>query len=277
MYRKNFIDNYLANNFSFEEAESEVNFALETLFNFTYKDFILGKTLEPWQIEKIEKIIKERVETHRPIQQIIGQAYFYGRNFFVNKYTLIPRPETEILVSKVLELSKNFQSPKILDIGSGTGCIPITLILENPDITAHSVDISPEATETSKKNALFHNVLKNISFFKSNLFENVIDKYNIIVSNPPYIPLKNKENLQIEVRDFDPSLALFTNDEYGIEFYEKIIKQAGNYLQKDGYLALELGINQSDMVFNLLKNNGFSSIEIIKDLNGIKRVTICKK
>ncbi|MCD7740318.1 MAG: peptide chain release factor N(5)-glutamine methyltransferase [Candidatus Gastranaerophilales bacterium] len=277
MYRKYFIDIYLANEFSFEEAKTEVNFVIETLFNYTYKDFILDKILEPWQLIKIEKVIKERVKTHRPIQQIIGQAYFYGRKFFVNQFTLIPRPETEILVSEVLALCQNFQNPKILDIGSGTGCIPITLILENSDITAHSIDISQEALEISKKNALFHNVLNNISFFKSNLFENVNEKYNIIVSNLPYIPLKDKENLQIEVRDFEPQSALYTNDEYGIEFYEKIIKQAGNYLINDGYLAFEFGLNQFDMIFKLLKNYGFSSIEKIKDFNGIERVTICKK
>ena len=159
MYRKVFINTYLKNGFSFDEAKSEVDFALETLFNFTYKDFMLGKVLESWQITKLEKVIDERTKTHRPIQQIIGQAYFYGRRFFVDEYTLIPRPETELLVDKVLEISKEISNPKILDIGTGSGCIPLTLILQNKDITAHAVDISSEAIETAKKNALFHNVL----------------------------------------------------------------------------------------------------------------------
>ncbi len=277
MYRKAFINTYLKNKFPFDEAKSEVDFALETLFNFTYKDFMLGKALESWQITKLEKVIEERTKTHRPIQQIIGQAYFYGRRFFVDEYTLIPRPETELLVNKVLEISKEIEKPKILDIGTGSGCIPLTLILENQQIIAHAVDISSEALETAKRNALFHNVLNNISFFKSDLFENVTEKYDIIVSNPPYIPLKDKESLQIEVKNYDPELALFTKDGLGIEFYDKIVTKAKEYLLPDGYLAFELGINQASLVSDLLQKHNFSSIEIYKDYNSIERVIICKK
>lgn len=277
MYRKVFINTYLKNGFSFDEAKSEVDFALETLFNFTYKDFMLGKALESWQITKLEKVIDERTKTHRPIQQIIGQAYFYGRRFFVDEYTLIPRPETELLVDKVLEISKEISNPKILDIGTGSGCIPLTLILQNKDITAHALDISSEALETAKRNALFHNVLNNISFFKSDLFSNVDEKYDIIVSNPPYIPLKEKENLQIEVKNYDPESALFTKDDLGIEFYDKIVTKAKDYLLPNGFLAFELGINQSALVSDLLQKNNFSSIQIFKDYNSIDRVIISQK
>ena len=277
MYRKVFINTYLKNGFSFEEAKSEVDFALETLFNFTYKDFMLGKVLESWQITKLEKVIDERTKTHRPIQQIIGQAYFYGRRFFVDEYTLIPRPETELLVDKVLEISKEISNPKILDIGTGSGCIPLTLILQNKDITAHAVDISSEALETAKRNALFHNVLNNIRFFKSDLFNNVDEKYDIILSNPPYIPLKEKENLQIEVKNYDPESALFTKDDLGIEFYDKIVTKAKDYLLPNGFLAFELGINQSALVSDLLQKNNFSSIQIFKDYNSIDRVIISQK
>lgn len=277
MYRRAFIDVYLKSGFSFDEAKTEVDFALETLFNFTYKDFMLGKTLESWQITKIEKVLEERVKTRRPIQQIVGQAFFYGRRFFVDKYTLIPRPETELLVSKVLEVSKTFKNPKILDIGTGSGCIPLTLALENKEIIAHAVDISKEALETAKKNALFHNVLGNVSFYESDLFENVSEKYDIIVSNPPYIPLKDKENLQIEVKKYDPELALFAKDDLGIEFYDKIVTIAKDYLMPNGVLAFELGINQSELVSALLKEHDFSSIEVYKDYNSIDRIIISKK
>ena len=277
MYRKVFINAYLKNGFSFDEAKSEVDFALETLFNFTYKDFMLGKALESWQITKLEKVFDERTKTHRPIQQIIGQAYFYGRRFFVDEYTLIPRPETELLVDKVLEISKEISNPKILDIGTGSGCIPLTLILQNKNIIAHAVDISSEALETAKKNALFHNVLNNIHFFKSDLFSNIDEKYDIIVSNPPYIPLSEKENLQIEVKKYDPDLALFTQDDLGIEFYDKIVTKAKDFLLPNGFLAFELGINQAALVSDLLQKNNFSSIQIFKDYNSIDRVLISQK
>ena len=159
MYRKNFIEEYLKNNFTFEEARSEVDYALDVLFNYTYKEYMLGKSLTDWQIIKLEKVINERINTSKPIQQIIGQAYFYGRKFFVNEYTLIPRPETELVVKEVLKICEEENGiKKILDIGSGTGCIGITLALENSGLEIKSVDVCSEALEISKKNALIHNV-----------------------------------------------------------------------------------------------------------------------
>lgn len=274
MYRKIFIDKYLKNNFEFDEAKTEVDFALEVLFNYTYKGFMLGKTLEKWQLTKLERVFDERVQTRRPIQQIVGQAFFYNRKFFVNEHTLIPRPETELLVDKVLKLSKNFETPNILDIGTGTGCIPITLVIENDKIKIDSIDISREAIETAEKNVLFHNVYNKVRFIQSDLFENVDGEYNIIVSNPPYIPLKDKDSLQIEVRDYDPPSALFTSDDDGVEFYKKIIEQAKNYLLPDGYLIFELGINQAKFVKKMFETNGYSNITVFPDYNNIDRI-IC--
>ena len=276
MYRKIFIDKYLKNGFSFDEAKEEVDFALEVLFNYTYKDFMLGKSIEKWQLAKLEKVLNERISTHRPIQQIIGQAFFYGRKFFVDENTLIPRPETELLVQETLKLATKFEKPKILDIGTGTGCIPITLVVENENIVAESVDISFETIETAKKNVLLHNVFEKVRLYQSDLFENVDGTYNIIVSNPPYIPIKDKETLQVEVRDYDPASALYTSDEYGVEFYIKIIEQAKKYLLPDGYLLFELGINQHIIVEKCLKDNGFSDINVVQDYNSIERIIIAK-
>lgn len=276
MYRKIFIDKYLKNGFSFDEAKEEVDFALEVLFNYTYKDFMLGKSIEKWQLSKLEKVLNERISTHRPIQQIIGQAFFYGRKFFVDENTLVPRPETELLVQETLKLATKFEKPKILDIGTGTGCIPITLVVENENIVAESVDISFETIETAKKNVLLHNVFEKVRLYQSDLFENVDGTYNIIVSNPPYIPIKDKETLQVEVRDYDPASALYTSDEYGVEFYIKIIEQAKKYLLPDGYLLFELGINQHIIVEKCLKDNGFSDINVVQDYNSIERIIIAK-
>ena len=276
MYRKIFIDKYLQSGFEFEEAKNEVDFALDVLFNYSYKDFMLGKILESWQMAKLDKVFNERVNTRRPIQQIVGQAFFYGRKFFVNENTLIPRPETELLVSEVLKIAKEYENPKVLDIGTGTGCIPISLVLENSQIQAESVDISLEAIDTAKKNALLHNIYEKVQFIQSDLFENIEGEYNIIVSNPPYIPLRDKETLQIEVRDFDPPSALFTADEHGVEFYKKIIEQAKDYLLPDGYLLFELGINQHLIVEKFLKDNGYTNIQVLQDFNLIERIIIAK-
>ncbi len=277
MYRKPFIDMYLKNGFDFDEAKSEVDFALDILFNYTYKDFMLSKSLEDWQKIKLRKIIQQRVSSRKPIQQLLGQAYFFGRRFFVNEYTLIPRPETELLVKNVLELALNYNAPQILDIGSGTGCIALTCVLENDKLTADSVDISPQAIEMSKKNALFHNVLKRVNFFESDLFENINKKYDIIVSNPPYIPLKDKKNLQIEVKDFDPKLALFSKDEKGLEFYEKIISKAGGYLEDKGYVLFEMGFGQARDIKTLFEQYEFNTVKIEKDFNSIERVIVAQK
>ena len=277
MYRKPFINKYLEFGFEFDEARSEVDFALDILFNYTYKDFMLGKPLLDWQITKLCNVIKERVTTRRPMQQIVGQAYFCSKKFYVNEHTLVPRPETEILVEETIKIAKNLEIPQLLDIGTGTGCIPISIALACPNCNIESVDISVEAIETAKKNALLHNVHEKINFYKSNLFENVDKKYNIIVSNPPYIPLKDKDTLDIEVKDFDPYNALFTSDEEGIEFYEKIIEQANNYLMPDSYIIFELGINQSQLVSDLFEKNNYKVLKIVKDLAGIDRIIIAKK
>ena len=194
----------------------------------------------------------------------------------MNEYTLVPRPETELLVSTALKLLEDFEQPRVLDIGTGTGCIPLTLAMENEHLIADSVDISLEALETANKNALFHNVFGKVNFIHSDLFENVENEYNLIVSNPPYIPLKDKESLQIEVRDYDPPTALFAKDENGIEFYEKIIIAANDYLLPNGYLAFELGINQYALVEKLLKDNNYRDIQVIKDFNSIERIITAK-
>lgn len=277
MYRKPFINKYLEFGFEFDEARSEVDFALDILFNYSYKDFMLGKALLDWQITKLWHVIKERVTTRRPMQQIVGQAYFCSKKFFVNEHTLIPRPETEILVDETIKIAKNIENINILDIGTGTGCIPISISLACPNAIIESVDISNEALKTAKKNALLHNVHDKINFYNSNLFENIEKNYDIIVSNPPYIPLKDKDTLEVEVKNFDPYNALFTNDEDGIEFYEKIIITGKDFLLHDGYILFELGINQAQKVADIFEKYNFKILKIVKDLNEIERVIIAKK
>lgn len=277
MYRKIFIEKYLENNFSESEAKSEIDFVLDILFSYSIKNFYLGEMLNNEQIQQVLNIIEERVVTRKPIQKILNTAFFYGRKFYVNEDTLVPRPETEIAVSKTLELVNNFKTPKILDIGTGSGCIPITIALENKSCIVHSVDISKEAIIAARKNLETYNLQEKIKIFESDLFSNVNEKYDIIISNPPYIPIKEKENLQYEVKYFDPALALFAYDDEGVEFYKKIIVNSLEYLNSNGYLIFEIGINQHQKVSDLLSKNGFKNIEVIKDYNKIERVVIANK
>lgn len=273
MFRKKLISSYLGKGFEREEAISEIDFVFEIVANVTSKDILMGKSIDSKFEQEISNIVDERVNTKRPIQQILGQAYFMGERFFVNEYTLIPRPETEILVLECLKLISE-QETKILDIGTGSGCIPVSIAkrAKNSKITA--VDICENAIKAAQRNAALHNVETQIEFKKSDLFLNIDDKFDIIISNPPYIPVAEKPNLQSEVRDFEPENALFAYDENGIEFYKKIIEESVNYLLKDSCLLFELGINQSILVKELMIKAGFSSIKLIKDLDGIDRVIV---
>lgn len=275
-----FIKQYTDNGFDLSEAQNEINFVLDIVFGYSAKDFIMGKKLSDEENFRLNEIIKMRIKTRRPIQQITGSAFFYGRKFYVNEHTLIPRPETEILVSEVLKKISAFKRNKkisVLDIGTGTGCIPITLAIENSEIALHSVDISREALKIAQENAVLHGVQNRIKFIWSDLFSNLSEKYDIIVSNPPYIPISEKEFLQEEVKNYDPAIALFANDKNGIEFYEKIINSAANYLLENGQLCFEIGIKQSELVKNLLIKHKYKNIEIIKDLDNIDRVILAEK
>lgn len=272
MILEHFADIYKKGGFSFEEAHSEIYYALEIISGLKYEDFILGKTLSDWQIMKAEAVFKERVSSRKPLQQILGQAFFSGRRFFVNEYTLIPRPETEMLVKAVLNCCLPARNSEILDIGTGSGCIGISLMLENSGIKADMSDIQKEVLTTAEKNAFFHNVRSTSGFILSDLFENIDKKYDVIVSNPPYIPLKERETLEIEVRKYEPSAALFALDDEGLEYYEKIIKDAHKYLKAGGMLAFEAGKNQAQKIKQLLENAGYTDIVITKDFNNIERV-----
>ena len=226
--------------------------------------------------DKIEEIAKKRATSKAPIQHILGYSYFMGEKYIVNKNVLIPRDETEILVSKCFELLQNkTEKIHILDIGLGSGCISCALAkkLKDKDIEILGVDISLEALEVAIENINKLDLVRKVIIRKSDLFSKIrnIEKFDLIVSNPPYIPKKEENNLQKEVRDFEPKEALYAADEDGIEFYKKIIATAPNFLKKDGYLAFELGIGQYEKVQELMEKD-FEDIKIYKDLAGIERV-----
>ena len=224
--------------------------------------------------EYIHKIGKEKF----PIQYLLNEQEFYGRSFYVDKGVLIPRLDTEVLVEKALNIlnKESIEEPKVLDIGVGSGVIGITIALEVPTSKVMGVDISEKALEISSKNK---KILKagNIKFIKSDLFENIeYKKFNMIVSNPPYISSDETDVMSEDALLHEPSEALFAGSE-GLYFYNSISKKAMEYLDDNGYLLFEIGYKQGEIVAKMMETYGFKNVEIIKDLAGNDRVVVGQK
>lgn len=253
------------------EANIEVKMLIEHFANYNVKDIIMGKKLDSEKLNIVKEKAELRAKTRKPIQHIIGFADFMGEKFIVNPSVLIPRDETEFLVRKAIEIINENNFKIALDVGTGSGCIAC-MIAKYTNCQIIGLDISTDALNTALDNASRLNLFNKAIFRKSDIFSNVKpgESFDIIVSNPPYIPPSQKENIQKEV-SFDPEIALYTKDDKGIEFYEKIINGAPKILNENGYLLFELGIGQVELVKNLMNKN-FSEIEIIKDLAGIERV-----
>lgn len=257
-----------------EEYRAEAKLIIESVSNLSLDKILIADELP--NKEKMLEIANKRAQTHAPIQHILGFAYFMGEKYIVNENVLIPRDETELLVQKAYELIKNQQTKiDILDIGVGSGCISCALAkkLFEKDIEILGVDISLDAISTALENINKLDLIRKVILRKSDIFSKIrdIEKFDLIVSNPPYIPLSQKDELDNVVKNFDPHLALFAPDEDGIEFYKKIIETAPKFLKKGGFLAFELGVNQSEKVKKLLEKD-FKNIKITKDLAGIDRV-----
>lgn len=254
------------------EARVEAELLLEHFCNYDAKKAIMGVELAENDLAFVEEKARERVETRRPIQHIIGLADFMGEKFIVNEHTLIPRDETEHLVREAVRIIKENDLEQAIEIGAGSGCVAC-MIAKLSEVPVIGVDISNEALHIALDNATKHNLFNKAIFRKSDVYSNVREreKFDIIVSNPPYIPLSEKGKLQKEV-EFDPEIALFTQDEDGIEFYKRIIEGAARLFVKRGFVVFELGINQAPLVEKLFIENGFTNIKITKDLAGIDRV-----
>lgn len=254
------------------EANIEVRLLIEHFAGYTPIDIIMGKKLDNEKLKIVEEKAKFRAQTHQPIQYIIGQADFMGEKFIVNPSVLIPRDETEILVRKAVEIIKENKFKQIMDMCTGSGCIACMVTLLAP-CQVMGVDISTDALHVAFSNMEKFNLFNKATFRKSDLYSKIRpdERFDLIVSNPPYIPPMMKKTIQKEV-SFEPDLALYTKDEKGLEFYQKITENAPRFLNKSGYLLFELGIGQSKDVAEIMKNFGFVDIQIIKDLAGIDRV-----
>ena len=256
------------------EAKIEIKLLLEYFANYSLTDIILGKKLDEEKLKIVKEKAEFRAKTHQPIQYIIGFADFMGEKFIVNPSVLIPRDETEILTRKAIDIANKNEYKSVLDMCCGSGCITC-MLAKNTNAQVIGVDISTKALHTAFANMEKFELYNKATFRKSDLFEKIREdeKFDMIVSNPPYISPNLKKDIQKEV-SFEPELALYTKDSLGLEFYEKITRKATKYLKKGGYLLFELGLGQSDFVKKDMEENGFTRIEIIKDLAGIDRVII---
>lgn len=235
----------------------------------------INKELTKEQEEHFLELIKERLNG-RPIAYIVGNREFMGLDFYVKEGVLIPRPDTEPLVEEVIELCKDKGDVSILDIGTGSGAITISLAKYIEKSKLMSFDISDIPLEVGKKNAIANGVDSKIEFAKSDLFSAIKDKdirFDVIVSNPPYIPKKDIETLHTQVKDYEPYNAL-EGGEDGLDFYRDITEQSLSYINEGGILAYEVGHDQADDVSQIMKNNGYVNIYTKKDLQGIDRVVI---
>lgn len=230
--------------------------------------------------QKIEEVVQKR-KNHWPLDKIIGKKGFYKYDFFTNEFVLSPRPDTEILVEKALELFPNDSQANILDLGTGSGCIIESILSERLKARGWAVDVSFQALEVAKKNALNLHVMERLNFIQANWFEqnflnNFTETFQLIVSNPPYIPQNDISSLQAEVKNYDPLLAL-DGGESGYESYKKIAEWMPMLLDDNAYVLLEAGIGQAATIAKIFEQNGLHLIEIVPDLSGIDRCVILQK
>lgn len=227
------------------------------------------RPLEDKDLALYKAMIKRRSKGE-PIAYIIEKRGFWNYDFFVNADVLIPRADTERLIEVILERAKHLNPGKIIDIGTGSGAIAITLKSEFKDAIVLASDISNAALDIAKKNAA--NLEFDISFLQSDIFESIEGSFDIIASNPPYIAHDEREIMDKEVLDYEPEIALFPNDGQGLSVYEKLIPASFSHLNDGGFLALEIGYKQAASVSQLCEKAGFKSIEIAKDYGGNERV-----
>lgn len=263
-----------------ENKIEDANLIARVLLEFVLKidrNELIKKQLQEVEKEKEEEY-KQKVEQILqgiPLQYITNLQEFMKLNFFVNENVLIPQPDTEILVEEVIKIAQLENKIKILDICTGSGCIGISLAYYLKNAKISMSDISKNAIEIAKKNAKENKVLEKTKFIKSDLFENIEEKFDIIVSNPPYIETDVIKNLSKQVQN-EPKIALDGGKD-GLLFYRKLIKEAPNFLNYNGYLCMEIGYDQKEKVIEIAKQEEiFSKIEAIKDLSGNDRVIICR-
>lgn len=252
------------------DAELDAWYLLEHIIGHDRSWYFLHMQEQvPSDVEEEYKRLLQLRGIHKPLQQITGKAYFMGLEFTVNEHVLIPRQDTEILVEEALK--RMSEHARILDLCTGSGCILLSLLYNKNKAEGIGIDISEDALEVARYNGYELNICAE--FIKSNLLEKAEGAFDLIVSNPPYIPAKVIEGLMEEVRDYEPHLAL-DGGEDGLDFYRRIVAEAGAYLNPGGWLIMEIGQEQGEAVRQMLLQAGYEEIEVVQDLAGLDRVVL---
>ena len=255
-----------------DEAELDARYILEYITGLNSAQYFIHSEdiIEKNKAEEFFRLI-ERRSKRIPLSYVIGTRDFFGLTFKVDENVLIPEQETELLVEEVI---KHSEGKSVLDMCTGSGCIAISIALFGKPSKVAASDISEKALEVARENAKSIKA-GEISFIQGDMFENVTDKFDIIVSNPPYIETGEIDELMPEVRDYIPRLAL-DGDIDGLKFYRIISKEAVKKLNKNGRIFYEIGYNQSRAVASILLENGFTDVKIMKDYSGLDRIVMAK-
>ena len=257
-----------------EDWKMDAWYLMEEMLHVSRTRYLMepSKEVSPEEEMLYKKQIARRAK-HIPLQHLTGEQEFYGYPFYVNEHVLIPRQDTEVLVEEALKRKK--EGMKVLDLCTGSGCILLSILKNLKQGTGVGIDISEQALEVARRNAKRLGLEAATTFVLSDLFEKAQGSYDMIVSNPPYIETEEIAQLMPEVRDHEPRLALDGMSD-GLYYYRSIVSQCRDYLKEDGALLFEIGAGQGAAVSELLKEAGFVSVQVIKDLAGLDRVVAGK-
>ena len=238
----------------------------------TYLIINFNETLADDLQTKYQSFIERRA-AGEPLQYIVGHQEFYGLEFEVTPAVLIPRPETELIVEETIRLAANITEPVIIDVGTGSGCIAVTLARELEEARVMATDISAAALQVARRNAAKHDLSARIQFLETNLLNGIAVKADFIVSNPPYIAPHELPTLQREVRDWEPHTAL-TDFADGLQFYRRLLDEAPAHLKPNGYLIFEMGYQQAETIKAFVDRTIWGDPKALRDLQGIKRTLV---
>jgi release factor glutamine methyltransferase len=253
-----------------DEVQAIALAIMEKTFGLSFTHILSEKEIEDQDLSSIIN----RINSHEPLQYIFGEADFYGRKFKVDPNVLIPRPETELLILEVLK--NNFSTPRILDVGTGSGCIAITLQLEIPGSKVVGLDISEQAIALAKENSETLNA--NVEFIHGNFLHDLtLGEFDLIVSNPPYVSKSEKKSMDKNVLAFEPHVALFVADDDPLIFYKAITFKSKTILKPNGKIAVEINERFGQQTKELFQAAGFDPVQIIRDLDGKDRIVSAVK